>query len=235
MEARASRLDARRVAALQGATTEFRKGEGLTWDPDRNRVYVAWSDLAYGMEDAKKRGEPNDKYDIGGPNHIRLPWNPCGGVFALDASAGATDTGGNPIASAYVAGDVRLLRAGVPKMYPEDSEHAGNRCHIDDLASPDNLTYLPGYDTLIIGEDTSHHINDVIWSMNLKTGDLTRIFSTPYGAETTSPYWYRDVGGHGYLMTVVQHPYAESDQDKVRDQAKDTRSLVGVIGPFPKL
>ncbi|MCB1423952.1 MAG: hypothetical protein KDJ69_16125, partial [Nitratireductor sp.] len=103
------------------------------------------------------------------------------------------------------------------------------------IANPDNITYIPGYNTLIIGEDTgSGHQNDAIWSMDIETGKLTRIFSTPYGSETTSPYWYSDVNGHGYLMSVVQHPYGESDEDKLADAA-DARAYVGYIGPFPAL
>lgn len=62
---------------------------------------------------------------------------------------------------------------------------------------------------LIIGEDTSEHQNDVIWSYDLNTKALTRIFTTPYGSETTSPYWYGDVNGHAYLTATVQHPYGE--------------------------
>lgn len=37
-------------------------------------------------------------------------------------------------------------------------------------------------------------------------GTLDRIFSTPYGSETTSPYWYNNVNGNSYLMAVIQHP-----------------------------
>ncbi len=60
------------------------------------------------------------------------------------------------------------------------------------------------------------------------------MLSTPYGAETTSLYWYPEVMGHGYLMAVVQHPYGESDEDKLTDAA-DARAYVGYIGPFPAM
>ena len=43
---------------------------------------------------------------------------------------------------------------------------------------------------VIIGEDTSEHQNDAMWSYDLATGALTRIFTTPYGSETTSAYWW---------------------------------------------
>lgn len=70
--------------------------------------------------------------------------------------------------------------------------------------------------------------------MNLNDGALTRIFSTPYGSETTSPYFYPNINGHGYLMAVVQHPYGESDEDKLTDAA-DAAAYVGYIGPFPAM
>ena len=45
-------------------------------------------------------------------------------------------------------------------------------------------------DQLIIGEDTDGHVNDLVWIYDLKSGSMTRIASTPYGSETTSPYWH---------------------------------------------
>lgn len=59
----------------------------------------------------------------------------------------------------------------------------------------------------MIGEDTSEHQNDVIWAYDMETAALTRILTTPYGAETTSPYWYPNIGGYAYLTASVQHPY----------------------------
>ena len=35
-------------------------------------------------------------------------------------------------------------------------------------------------------------------------------------------------------MTVVQHPYGESDQDKLTNP-DDARAVVGYIGPFPAI
>jgi hypothetical protein len=64
------------------------------------------------------------------------------------------------------------------------------------------------------GEDTDEHQNNAMWYHNFKDGTTTRFLTTPYGAETTSPYWYPNINGWSYLMAVVQHPYVESDQDK---------------------
>jgi hypothetical protein len=54
-----------------------------------------------------------------------------------------------------------------------------------------------------------------MWYHNFKDGSLTRFLTTPYGSETTSPYWYPNINGWSYLMAVVQHPYGESDKDKL--------------------
>lgn len=216
MEMLASRLETRRYASMLGATTEFRKMEGIAYDGDHNKVYLAMSEVSKGMEDGSKQ-------DKGGRNDIRLAKNACGAVYQLD------------LAENFQATSAKAIIAGKPLTYPEGSDYAGNECDIDGIANPDNLTYIPGYNTLIIGEDTGEgHQNDAIWSMNLETAALTRVFSTPYGSETTSPYWYPDVNGHGYLMAVVQHPYGESDEDKLQDAA-DAQAYVGYIGPFPAL
>jgi secreted PhoX family phosphatase len=228
MELAASRLETRRYAAYKGATTEIRKEEGVTFNPEDSKLYVAFSEVERGMEDFAKGGKASDKYDLGGPNDIKLPANACGSVYEFDIAADKA------IGSDYIATKGAALVSGKPHKY-EDGPYVGNTCDVDGIANPDNLTYLPGYNTLIIGEDTgSGHQNDAIWSFDVKTKDLTRIETTPYGSETTSPYWYPDVNGHGYLMSVIQHPYGESDEDKLTD-ATEARGYTGYVGPFPSL
>ncbi len=229
MELIASRLETRRYAAMLGATTEFRKEEGVTFDPDNKIMYVAMSEINSGMEDNTKAGKANTKYDVGGPNDIRLPYNECGGVYALEIGADSS------IGSEYVAKNMTAVVTGTMTTYDATSPYAGNTCQIDGIANPDNLTFIRGYKTLIIGEDTgSGHQNDSIWAFNVESKELTRIETTPYGSETTSPYIYQDINGWAYLMSVVQHPYGESDQDKLVDQSS-ARAYVGYIGPMPAL
>lgn len=207
----ASRLETRRWAAMEGATTEFRKMEGITFNPEAGQLYIAMSEIGKGMED-------NKGSDVGGPNRIRVAKNACGGVYALDVD-------GN-----YVATNMYGLVAGTPV-----SGDTKNTCDLNGLANPDNISYMPGYNTLIIGEDTgSGHQNDAVWSYNLDTRKLTRIETTPYGSETTSPYFYPNIGGHAYIMSVVQHPYGESDTDKL-ENAGQARAYTGYIGPFPAM
>lgn len=225
----ASRLEVRRFAALKGASTEFRKEEGITFDADHGKLYVAMSEIERGMEDFKKGGKPSKSYDKGGPNDIRVEANSCGGVYGLDIGHDAT------IGSDYVAKTMSGVVLGIEKKYPEGSEYAGkNSCDVDAIANPDNLTYMTGHNTLIIGEDTgSGHQNDAVWAYDVNAKKLTRIETTPYGSETTSPYFYPNVNGFGYLASVVQHPYGESDQKQLKDAA-DARAYFGYIGPFPK-
>jgi uncharacterized protein len=223
MDVAASRLETRRYAALRGGTVELRKEEGVTYDADHNRLYVAISEISNGMEDKASKGKESAKYDGGGSNDIRLAYNPCGGVYALDLDPN------------YIATNMKAIAVGKPQQYPDGSEWAGNTCDLDGIASPDNISYLAGRDTLFIGEDTTTgHQNDAVWAYDLASGKLTRILTTPYGAETTSVYAYPDVNGHGYVMAVVQHPYGESDEDKLKSP-DEAQAYLGYIGPFPKL
>ncbi len=222
MESIASRLETRRYAAMKGATTEFRKEEGITYDKDSRKLYVAMSQVAKGMEDG-------GRHDKGGPNHIRLPKNKCGVVYGLDIRPDAT------IGSDFVAANMYGVVVGTMHKYPKDGDFSGNSCDVNAIANPDNVTYMTGHDTLIIGEDTgSGHQNDVIWAFKTKTGKLTRIQTTPYGSETTSPYFYPDINGYAYLMSVVQHPYGESDGDKLLGSAA-AKAYTGYIGPLPAM
>jgi secreted PhoX family phosphatase len=227
MEVAASRLETRRYAAYLGATTELRKEEGIAHDPLTNTLFIAMSAVERGMEDLAKGEVPDDQYDALGPNDIRLPYNKCGAVYALDLASNSI------VGSEYVAENMYAYVEGVP--YEGDSPFPGNSCSISGIANPDNLTFIDGYATLIIGEDaTVEHQNDVIWAHDLLTGRLDRIFSTPYGAETTSPYWYPDLGGFGYLTAVVQHPFGETDQLQPHDPL-DEAAYVGYLGPFPSM
>ncbi len=229
MEVAASRLETRRYAAYMGATTEFRKMEGITFDPKRDTMYLAMSAVERGMQDHRKGAKVNHRYDIGGPNDIRVGYNSCGVVYGMTLGSDMK------IGSDYVIKSMYPEVVGQMAKYAKDSDYANNKCHVDGIANPDNVTFITDYDTLIIGEDTgSGHQNDVIWAYDVNTKDLTRIQTTPYGSETTSPYWYGNYGGHGYLMSVIQHPYGESDQDKARNPA-DTMGYVGYIGPFPAM
>lgn len=243
MEKLASRMEARRYAAIKGATTEFRKMEGITYNPNDNKIYLSISEISKGMENRMKKGKANNKYDTGGNNDIRVDYNKCGAVYELnlayaDDIQSATD--GSYINSNYIVKSMDGLLAG--RLNKGTGELAkANKCSLDGLANPDNITFIPNTNTLIIGEDTgSGHQNDFIWSYNIKEKKLTRILTSPYGSETTSAYYYNNIGGHGYLMAVIQHPYGEGDAiTKEEDMpataksAGDMKAYTGYVGPLP--
>jgi hypothetical protein len=220
----ASRLETRRYAAMLGATLEFRKEEGITFDTDNNKLYVAMSEISRGMEDFAKYGVASNSYDLGGNNDIKLPSNYCGGVYALDVATGSVkDTADVAINSTFVVKNMNAIITG-----SEDTSVAGNSCDVNGISNPDNVSYLAGSNILTIGEDTSNHENNMIWTLNVKSGELTRIMTTPLDAETTSPFWYKDVNGFGYMTAVAQHPMEDVDGATTDDK----QSKVGVIGPF---
>jgi secreted PhoX family phosphatase len=240
-EKAAAFLETRRYAGYLGATTEFRKEEGITFDAQSGRLFVAYSEVQYGMEDRKKNAAESGSYDNGTSNDIQLKFNTCGAVYAYELGQAAG------IDSRYVVTQARGLISGrmttvidpdkldadTLDAYPEDSPFANSSCGIDGIANPDNLSFVPGQNILLIGEDsTDGHQNDAVWSLNLEDNTLTRLMTTPYGAETTSVYYYPNVGGHAYAVSVVQHPYGESDQDKLQAPG-DKRSYFGVLGPLP--
>lgn len=203
MEGLASRLESRRFAALRGATTEFRKMEGLTYAPTSRQLYVSVTAIERGMENRRDQGADDDRFDQGGPNHIRLPYNPCGAVYALTLD------------ETYKATYMRAVISGAPAT--DDPE---NLCATDRIANPDNLTYLTGRQTLIIAEDSRQgHTNNMLWAYDFNSGDLTRLLTAPPGAEVTGSYYYPDINGWGYLMCTIQHP-AEGP------------ALTGYLGPF---
>lgn len=215
MEKAASRLETRRYAALKGATIEWEKMEGITHDESTNTMYLGISRVINGMSDGK--------------GDMSVPYNYCGTVFALDLDEN------------FLASNIRGVVSGIPRLhkrgavednpYPKDGPYAANECDVQGIAEPDNLTFIPGLKTLIIGEDSGKHQNDMIWAFNVESKNLTRIQTTPYGSETTSPYFYRDVNGFSYLMSVIQHPFGESDKDALKAD-EEARGYTGYLGPW---
>lgn len=174
-------LESRKYAAYLGATVEFEKGEGLTYDPDNRRVYLAISSIRNGMTDA-----------IG---DIQLDPNQCGGVYAVDLDAD------------YNAVSIKGVVLGKP--LKTGDEHADKHgCSPNSIANPDNLRYI-GKDILIIGEDTSRHLNNMVWAYNTKTGKLTRIATLPTGAEVTGMFEVANINGNYLLVFNLQHPFVD--------------------------
>ena len=176
-------------------------------------------------------------YDKGGKNDIRVTANKCGAIYELRLSGRARDTDGNAIDSDYVARTMTGILAGQPVAGVDDPNNPpkkANQCSLEGIGNPDNLTFLPGYNLLIIGEDAANDVHqiDMVWAYDLRKKALTRLQSTPFGSETTSVYWYPDLNGWGYLMSVVQHPYGESDGDELAYAPEGEAGKYGYVGYF---
>ena len=204
MELAASRLETRRYAAYLGATVEMAKEEGFTYNPHNHKAYLATTNIVKGML--------NGSNETGGPNHIQLTANQCGGIYELSLGSNAD------IGSEFVIGAAKGEVAGIAE---------GSVCSTDGLSGPDNVAYV-GYNTLIITEDTGLHANNFVWSYNLDSKQLTRIFSAPNGAENTGPYLFNQINGFAYITNVVQHP-----GDISVDPSAGYEAEIGYFGPIP--
>ncbi len=214
----ASRLETRRFAGLQGATTEFTKNEGLAFDPKTGSVYVAMSKISVGMleETDLSLGPPRGDYHrLREQDHIRMDKNSCGIVFEL-TKGNSRDTDGAPIDSDWVMGAAKPAVVGIP---------VEGGCSEEGIANPDNLTFIDDYGLLVIGEDTSKHEADTLWVIDARNGgDLVPIMQVDPGSEVTGMHWFSDINGWSYLTASNQY----DDRDW---PAKAT--VMGVIGPFP--
>lgn len=200
-EKEAAFLETRKFSAYKDATIEFRKEEGITYNPDKNVLYLAMSQIKKSMEDNYKGKETN--------NDIRLPKNKCGGVYELklDDNFNATDM------SALVVG--KPLKKG--EKYADEWA-----CDPEGIANPDNIKYL-GKGVLLIGEDTKYHVNNMLWAYDTNTNKMTRIASIPIGAEVTG-LDKGVVGDKGVLFVDAQHPF--KDSPKAADKSKPNSALL---------
>lgn len=236
----ASRLETRRMAAYLGATTEFSKMEGITFNARDGKMYMAMSRIYRGMTSGSDGKDDKYDYGNGSGDHIQLTENKCGAVYEMPVA------GNNTIGSDYVAYSMKGLVAGKNVDYT-GTALVGNTCDIDGISEPDNVAFLEDSNLLLIGEDTGNHLNDMVWAYNIANDKLTRIVTTQYGSETTNPYFYRDINGFGYITLTSQHPFGEIDSgsDTVTGEPyysggktslpTDEDSLktqTGYIGPF---
>lgn len=224
----ASRLETRRYAAYLAATTEFRKMEGITYDPGRKRLYVSMTEINRGMLDGNT-GTDAKSFDRAGPNHIRLARNHCGVVFGLDLSPDAK------IGSPLVAKTMAPVLVG--EANPDKADKT-NTCRIDRIAGPDNLTFIPEHDTLVVAEDSNdEHENNAVWAYDVGRQRLTRIMTVAQGAEASGVYWHQNINGFSYLSAIMQHPFGEAGKGggakPPSDDPRFTAPVVGLIGPFP--
>ncbi|WP_223067543.1 alkaline phosphatase PhoX [Paenibacillus caui] len=195
MEKAAAFLESRRYAALLGATSEFNKMEGVTLNVQDKKVYVAMSYVEKAMEKDAKGTDPVDD--------IHVDKISAGVTYELALTGGQKDKNGAAIDSAYVPQTMKGLVWGEDLATPDAK---GNTAADDKVANPDNVSYSEQLRTLFIGEDSGKHANNYVWAYNIDTHRLSRILSTPSGAEATGLQVVDDLNGFSYVMSNLQHP-----------------------------
>lgn len=194
MEKAAAFLESRRYGALLGATSEFNKMEGVSLNIKDKKAYIAIADMSGGM--ASVTSDPTDV--------IKAPVEKAGAVFELSLKSGQKDTTGNSIISDYVATTMNAI-AGLTGLTITKDE-LGNTAAANKVANPDNIKFSEKMRTLFVGEDSGKHINNFVWAYNVDTKKLSRILSNTAGAEATGLQAIENLGGHGYIMSNIQHP-----------------------------
>jgi len=207
MEKAAAYLETHRYAALAGASLGFTKLEGTTVNAKDKIAYIAMSQITASMVS----GDPHSA-DIALDRRI-----PSGAVYALNLTGGQRALDGSAIDSEWVPVDMGAPAA----LVGEDlatPDALGNTAHPDKVANPDNLKFSERLRTLFIGEDSGMHVNNFLWAYHVDTGELTRVLSTPAGAESTGLHAVDEVNGWTYVMSNFQHAGDwTSLHDKVRD------------------
>lgn len=195
MEKAAAFLESRRYAAMLGATSEFNKMEGVTFNIKDNKVYIAMANVEKAMEKDTKGTEPTDDIQV---NKIR-----AGVTYELSLQGDQLDMTSGKINSSYVPVSMKGLIVG------EDLKTAdwrGNMAADDKVANPDNIDYSEELRTIFIGEDSGMHANNYVWAYNIDTKQLSRILSLPAGAEATGLQNVDNLNGFRYIMSNFQHP-----------------------------
>ncbi|MBW5445715.1 DUF839 domain-containing protein [Cohnella sp. CFH 77786] len=232
MEKAAAFLESRRYGAILGATSEFNKMEGVTVNAKDNKAYIAMSYVEKAMEKDTKGADPADDIQV---NKIS-----SGVTYELTLTGKQKDSKGAAIDSAYVPSFMQGLVVG------EDlaaSDALGNKANPDKVANPDNLSFSEDLRTLFIGEDSGMHVNNFVWAYNVDTKKLSRILSTPAGAEATGLAAVDNLNGFSYVMSNIQHPGDEmivadslkADVEKYINQNFDNKAsgVVGYISGLP--
>jgi len=193
MERVAAFLETRRYSAYLGATTEFNKMEGVAFNPEDKKLYIAMSYIEKGM--AKDSSFAKDD--------IRIAKNSCGGTYELTLSSHVKDSNNEAIPSEFVPTFMHVPNALLGEEMAMDAQ--GNTCVVDKIANTDNLFYSSRARTLFIGEDSGAHVNNYLWAYNIDTKKLSRILSIPAGAESTGLQVVENLNGYAYIMSNAQH------------------------------
>lgn len=190
-EREAAFLETHRYAALVGASMGFTKMEGTTVNIKDKIAYSAMSYVQSSMIDK------TTDIQVQGPK--------AGAVYAHTLKGSQVDTKGQLINSEWVSTHMEAPTG----LVGEDlatADALGNLANADKIANPDNIKFSENLRTLFIGEDSAMHVNNFLWAYNVDTKVLSRILSTPAGAESTGLHAVDAVNGWTYIMSNFQHP-----------------------------
>jgi uncharacterized protein len=196
MEKAAAFLETHRYAALVGGSLGFTKMEGTTVNAADKKAYSAIS----AIKDSMVSGKTGFVADL---NIVFPAAINSGGVLEHTLASGQTDSDGNAINSEWVPTSSTFILLG------EDLSTAdalGNLANADKIANPDNLKFSEKMRTLFIGEDSGMHVNNFLWAYNVDSGELSRVLSTPSGAESTGLHAIDTINGWTYIISNFQHP-----------------------------
>ncbi|PLX67120.1 MAG: alkaline phosphatase [Denitrovibrio sp.] len=226
-------LEPRKLGAILGATVEFRKEEGMSYNPEKNVMYVAISAVDKSMENKEK--DP--------ANDIALPKNKCGAVYEV-ALGVSSDTTGNSISTEYAGTAMEAIVTG-KKLKKGEPNADMYYCDPEGISNPDNVQYIAGSNTLLIGEDTKYHINNMVWAFNTNTKEMTRIVTAPTGGEVTGMFANINAEGMFYLFFNVQHPFEDANKNAAGEKVntgllkkaskRDMDGHVGYISGLPAI
>ncbi|HZZ09959.1 MAG TPA: alkaline phosphatase PhoX [Paraburkholderia sp.] len=188
-------LETHRYAYLAGGSMGFTKMEGTTLNIKDKVAYSALQNIVDSMVKGSTKGW-NAQSNISVDAAIN-----AGGVMQHQLAGGQVDTRGAAIDSEWVPVHTRALLVG--KDIPADA--LGNKCDPERVANPDNLKFSETLRTLFIGEDSSNHVNNFLWAYNVDTKQLSRLMSTPAGAESTGLHAVDELNGWTYIMSNFQH------------------------------
>jgi secreted PhoX family phosphatase len=143
----------------------------------------------------------------------------AGGVLAHSLAGSQKDTDGTTINSEWVPVSTKALIIGEDIAAAADPLGLGNTAHPEKIASPDNIKFSEKLRTLFIGEDSGNHVNNYLWAYNVDTKSLSRLLSTPAGAESTGLHAVDEINGWTYIMSNFQHP---GDWSALHAKVQDT-------------
>jgi len=191
-------LESRKYGAYLGGTTEFNKEEGLTYDAKNNVLYLAMSSIKGAMLKKEK-----DRYT----DDVHLDKNICGAVYSL-----ALDKN-------FSASKMRSLIVGKP-LSASDKHSEMYTCSPESISNPDNIAYI-GDDTLLIGEDTSLHLTNMLWAYNTRLKSITRIATMPIGTEITGLVRSK-IDKNSFILLNLQHPFGDVPENVKGQKLKET-------------